>query len=299
MSGIIHKPVLLREIIEYLNLKPGSKIIDATMDGGGYAAAILEKIGSDGKLLGIELDGQLLKETESKIKDGGFAGNAILINDSYVNLKKRAEENNFEPDGIVFDLGLSSWHLEQSGRGFSFKRDEILDMRFNAEARSKTAAEIINQYSVEDLERILKEYGEEPFAGQIAKAIIRARKLAPIIKTQELVRAIEPAVPEWYKHRKIHFATKTFQALRIEVNDELGNVRKGVSAAIDVLKSGGRLVVVSFHGLEDKIVKEIFKEKAKEGKIKFVFKGTVKPKWDEQKENQRSRSAKMKVIEKI
>lgn len=299
MSEIIHKPVLLKEVLEYLNLKPGSKIIDATMDGGGYAVAILEKISPAGKLIGIELDSQMIEGAKTRIKDAGFAGNAILINDSYVNLKKIAEENNFEPDGIVFDLGLSSWHLEQSGRGFSFKRDEILDMRFNAETRSKTAAEIINQYTAEDLERILKEYGEEQFAGQIAKAIVRARKSAPIIKTQELVRVIAPVVPEWYKHRKIHFATKTFQALRIEVNDELGNVRRGVTAAIDVLKSGGRLVAVSFHGLEDKIVKEIFKEKAKEGKIKFVVKGTVKPTWNETRNNPRARSAKMKMVEKI
>ncbi len=299
MSEIIHKPVLLKEVIEYLNLKPGSKIIDATLDGGGYAVAILEKISPEGKLIGIELDNALIKGTESRIKEAGFSENAILINDSYVNLQKIAEENNFEPDGIVFDLGLSSWHLEQSERGFSFKRNEILDMRFNAESQSKTAAEVVNQYTVEDLERILKEYGEEQFAESIAKAIVRARKSTPIIKTQDLVNTIEPVVPEWYKHRKIHFATKTFQALRIEVNDELENVRKGVLAAIGALKSGGRLVVVSFQGLEDKIVKEIFKEKAKEGEIKFVTKRTIKPTWNEQKENPRSRSAKMKVAEKI
>ena len=199
----------------------------------------------------------------------------------------------------MFDLGLSSWHLEQSKRGFSFKKDEILDMRFNPETQPKTAAEIINQYGVEDLEKIFKEYGEEQFAESIAKAIVRARKSKPIIRTQELVGVIEPAVPEWYKHRKIHCATKTFQALRIEVNDELENVRRGVSAAIDVLKSKGRLAVVSFQGLEDKMVKEIFKEKTKEGIIKFVVKGTIKPTWNEQKENPRSRSAKMKIVEKL
>ena len=125
------------------------------------------------------------------------------MNDSYVNLKKICEEKKFEPDGIVFDLGLSSWHLEQSKRGFSFKKDEILDMRFNPETQPKTAAEIINQYGVEDLEKIFKEYGEEQFAESIAKAIVRARKSKPIIRTQELVGVIEPAVPEWYKHRKI------------------------------------------------------------------------------------------------
>ena len=306
MSEIIHKPVLLKEVIECLNLAPGKNIIDATMDGGGYAVAILEKIapeglpaGEAGKLLGIEIDNTLIRGTELRIKEAGFSKNAILMNDSYVNLKKICEEKKFEPDGIVFDLGLSSWHLEQSKRGFSFKKDEILDMRFNPETQPKTAAEIINQYGVEDLEKIFKEYGEEQFAESIAKAIVRARKSKPIIRTQELVGVIEPAVPEWYKHRKIHCATKTFQALRIEVNDELENVRRGVSAAIDVLKSKGRLAVVSFQGLEDKMVKEIFKEKTKEGIIKFVVKGTIKPTWNEQKENPRSRSAKMKIVEKL
>ena len=295
----MHIPVLLNEVIEYLNLASGKNIVDATLDGGGYALAILEKIGPEGKLLGIELDGELFKQTETKIHEAGFEKSAILVNDSYVNLKTICEEKKFEPDGIVFDLGLSSWHLEQSKRGFSFKKDEILDMRFNPETQPKTAAEIINQYGVEDLEKIFKEYGEEQFAESIAKAIVRARKSKPIIRTQELVGVIEPAVPEWYKHRKIHCATKTFQALRIEVNDELENVRRGVSAAIDVLKSKGRLAVVSFQGLEDKMVKEIFKEKTKEGIIKFVVKGTIKPTWNEQKENPRSRSAKMKIVEKL
>src|SRR3990167_5999222 len=204
----MHIPVLLNEVIEYLNLASGKNIADATLDGGGYALAILEKIGPEGKLLGIELDGELFKQTETKIHEAGFEKSAILVNDSYVNLKTICEEKKFEPDGIVFDLGLSSWHLEASKRGFSFKKDEILDMRFNPETQPKTAAEIINQYGVEDLEKIFKEYGEEQFAESIAKAIVRARQSKPIIRTQELVGVIESIVPEWYKHRKIHCATK-------------------------------------------------------------------------------------------
>ena len=259
---------------------------------------ILEKIGPEGKLLGIELDGELFKQTETKIHEAGFEKSAILVNDSYVNLKTICEEKKFEPDGIVFDLGLSSWHLEASGRGFSFKKDEPLDMRFSP-AAAKTALGVVNQYGPEELEKIIGEYGEEQFAGSIARSIVKARREKPLMTTLELVKAIETSVPEWYKHRKIHFATKTFQAIRIEVNDELNNVKKGVAAAIDVLKKDGRLAVVSFQGLEDKIVKEIFKKEVKGGRIKLAVSGTIRPKWAEQRENPRSKSAKMKVAEKI
>ena len=294
----MHIPVLLNEVIEYLNLASGKNIVDATLDGGGYALAILEKIGPEGKLLGIELDGELFKQTETKIHEAGFEKSAILVNDSYVNLKTICEEKKFEPDGIVFDLGLSSWHLEASGRGFSFKKDEPLDMRFSP-AAAKTALGVVNQYGPEELEKIIGEYGEEQFAGSIARSIVKARREKPLMTTLELVKAIETSVPEWYKHRKIHFATKTFQAIRIEVNDELNNVKKGVAAAIDVLKKDGRLAVVSFQGLEDKIVKEIFKKEVKGGRIKLAVSGTIRPKWAEQRENPRSKSAKMKLAEKI
>ena len=148
------------------------------------------------------------------------------------------------------------------------------------------------------MEGLISSLGEEQFAGNIAKNIIRTRREKPIIMTDELVSVISQSVPEWYKHRKINFATKTFQALRVAVNDELGNVKKGMEVAIDVLKPGGRLVVISFQGLEDKIAKEVFREKAKKGIIEFVMKGTIRPTWEEQKSNPRARSAKMKVIQK-
>lgn len=287
-----HVPVLVKEVIEYLNIKSDSKIIDATLDGGGHTLTILEKY-PEVRILGIEFDPVLFKGLK-------FSNDRLIkINDSYVNLKKITEENEFEPDGILFDLGLSSWHLGLSGRGFSFKRNEILDMRFNPEIQSESAADIVNKYSEDDLRELISSLGEEQFAGNIAKNIVRTRREKPIIMTDELVSVISQSVQEWYKHGKIHFATKTFQALRVAVNDELGNVRKGVLAAIDVLKPRGRLVVISFQGLEDKIVKEIFKEKTKEGIVKYVIKGTIKPSWEEQKVNPRARSAKMKVVEKI
>ncbi|HEY4474385.1 MAG TPA: 16S rRNA (cytosine(1402)-N(4))-methyltransferase RsmH, partial [Candidatus Paceibacterota bacterium] len=287
-----HVPVLLSEVIEYLNIRPGSKIIDATLDGGGHTMAILEKY-PEANVLGIEFDPVLF--VSLKIKNDRL----IKINDSYVNLKKIVEEYGFKPDGILFDLGLSSWHYEESGRGFSFKKNEILDMRFNPEVRSESAADIVNKYSEDELGDLISSLGEEKFARNIAKNIVRTRREKPIIMTEELVNVINQSVPEWYKHQKINFATKTFQALRVVVNDELGNVRKGVETAIDILKPGGRLVVISFQGMEDKIVKEIFKEKVKEKVIEFVVKGTVGPSWEEQKSNPRSRSAKMKIVQKI
>lgn len=289
-----HTPVLIKEVLEYLNIKAGAKIVDATLSGGGHTRAILDKL-EDVRVLGIEYDPEIFKNLD--IKDDRLTA----VNDSYVNLKKIIERYDFQPDGILFDLGLSSWHYEKSGRGFSFLRDEYLDMRFNPSESSGQipAAEIINTYDKEELERILKEYGEEQFSHQIADQIIRARKSKAIVRTGELVEIINRAVPEWYKHRKINQATKTFQALRIAVNHELENVERGVREAIDVLKPEGRLVVISFQGLEDKIVKNIFKEKAKAEIVKFVIKGTIKPSWDEKKANPRARSAKMKVVEKI
>ena len=170
-NNSVHKPVLLKEVVEYLDPKPGDQIIDATLDGGGHTLAIAERVAPSGKVLGIELDPVLFKETESRIKNHELRENITLVNDSYTNIENIVREHNFRPKGILFDLGLSSWHYERSGRGFSFRKDEPLDMRYNAyrEVKSKnekvkTAAEIVNTYSKEELEKIIKEYGEEQFA---------------------------------------------------------------------------------------------------------------------------------------
>ncbi len=295
---MIHQPVLLNEVLEYLKPKPGGKYIDATMNGGGHTLAIAERVQPNGIVLGIEWDSELLKETEARIKKQESSANLIFVNDSYVNLKNIVEDHDFQPDGILFDLGLSSWHYETSGRGFTFKKDEPLDMRFNTSG-GVPVSEIVNLYDVPELEQIIRDYGEEQFARSISESIGLNRKKRPIMTTEDLVSVISVAVPEWYKHRKIHFATKTFQALRVVVNDELGNVAKGVRTAIDILKPGGRIVVISFQGHEDKIVREIFKEQVKAGRIIQPVKGTIRPTWPEQQANPRSRSAKMKVVEKI
>lgn len=292
----VHVPVLVKEVLEYLNIQTGSKIIDATINGGGHTKAILEKF-SDVTVLGIEFDPEIFKNLIRQLADEDKR--LTVVNDSYTNIRKIVEEHDFRPDGILFDLGLSSWHYEESGRGFSFKRNEILDMRFNPEVQTESATDVVNKYSENDLRELISSLGEEQFAGNIAKNIIKARKEKPVIMTDDLVKVIGEAVPEWYKHKKIHFATKTFQALRIAVNHELENVEKGMKEAIEALNPGGRLVVISFQGLEDKIVKNIFREKTQDGKVKFVIKGTVKPSWEEVKSNLRARSAKMKIVEKI
>ncbi len=296
IENLVHIPVLVKEVIEYLNIRPGAKIIDATVNGGGHTLAILERF-KDVKILGIEWDPIIFENWKLKIEN--LSQNIILVNDSYVSLKTIVDKYDFEPDGILFDLGLSSWHYEESGRGFSFRRNEILDMRFNPEMESESAVDIVNKYSEDELRELISSLGEEQFAGNIAKNIVRTRREKSIVMTKDLVEVISRSVPEWYKHRKINFATKTFQALRVAVNDELENIRKGIEAAIDILKPGGRLVVIAFQGLEDKVVKEVFKEKHKEGIIEFVVKRTIKPSWEEQKSNPRARSAKMKVVEKI
>jgi len=294
----MHKPVMLNEVIEYLDIKPGAKIVDATLNGGGHTRGILEKY-PDAKILGVEWDPDIFREFQEKASGKEFSDRLIIVNDSYVDLKKIVEEHGFQPDGIIFDLGLSSWHYEKSGRGFTFQKDEPLDMRFHPREDVRTAADIVNTSDRQELEELLTLYGEEKFARSIAENIVKKRNLKPIIRTAELVEVIKDSVPDWYKKRKIHPATKTFQALRIAVNGELENVERGVMAAIDVLKNGGRLVVISFHGLEDKIIREIFKQKAKADVVRWVVKGTIRPKWEEIKVNPRARSAKMKICEKV
>lgn len=294
-----HQPVLLKEVIDYLNPKPGQKFIDATFDGGGHGIAILNLILPKGKLLGIELDSQLLEEFKIRKFKKEFENNLVLANGSYVNLKKIAKENGFlEADGILFDLGFSSWHLNFSGRGFSFLKDEPLDMRFDL-FQTLTAREILNSWPKNDLIKILKEFGEERFALRIAENIVKKRKIKRIERTTELVNIIKESVPNWYKHRKIHFATKTFQALRISVNNELGNLKKALQEALDVVKIKGRILLISFHSLEDRIIKQTFKNWHDNNLVKILTKKPVKPTKGEINKNPRARSAKLRAAIKI
>lgn len=297
----MHTSVLLNEVLEYLDPKPGGQFIDATLNGGGHATAIAERIAPNGRLIGIEWDTELAEQAKNNFAEGPYKDIVTVVNDSYVNVADIAKRYDMRPDGVLFDFGLSSWHYEQSGRGFSFKGDEPLDMRFYASAGSTLvpASQIVNMYEVAELEQIIRDYGEEQFSHQIAEAIGLARKESPIMTTSRLVAVIESAVPEWYKHRKLHCATKTFQALRVVVNNELDNVRAGIEAALEIVKPGGRVIAISFQGHEDKLVREIFKEQVKKNLIVLPAHRTIRPTWDEQQENRRSRSAKMKVAEKI
>jgi len=295
MTSERHTPVLSESVLRFLDPKPGSVIVDCTLNGGGHAA-LLAAHGAH--VLGIEWDPSIASTFYDHHPE--LRETVTVVNENYTGLERICAERGIVPDGVLFDLGLSSIHYAESGRGFSFNQtDEPLDMRYNPQSTAVTAGRLINESEPAELERILREYGEEQFAGQIAAAVAIARRTAPFRTVGDLVQTIEASVPPWYRRQRIHCATKTFQALRVAVNDELGNVTAGVSAAIRVLKPGGHLVVIAFQGSEDKIVRELFKKSAKEGTIRWVTRDTIRPTWQEMKSNPRSRSAKLKVIEKL
>lgn len=298
----MHLPVLKKEVLEYLNPQPNENFIDATLGLGGHTKAIFLRNGPKGKVLGIEIDSEICEKVRREIatSHSQFSKRLILVNDSYINLKKIVKKYNFEKvKGVLFDLGMSSWCLEKSGRGFSFLKDEPLDMRYSRKFPNElTAKKIVNEYSQEEIEKILREYGEERFARRIAERIIQKRKIKPIESTLQLVEIIKEALPRRYKPQKIHFATRTFQALRIAVNDELNNLRKALLQALEILEGKGRLVVISFHSLEDRIVKNFFKAEEKK-KLKILTKKPVRPSPEEIKMNPRSRSAKLRAAIKL
>lgn len=288
-----HVPVLLKEVIDYLNPQANENFIDATVGQGGHTAAILEKNKPKGKVLGVEMDTDIYKELKENMAK--MSDRLILINDSYVNLEKIVKKNDFEPvHGILFDLGMCSWHLEVSKRGFSYLKDEPLDMRFNSK-NDLTAAEIINFWDVEKIEKILREFGEERYARRISSAIKEARKKERIVGTQQLVDILKKVLPKNYDKKRIHFATRTFQALRIAVNDELQVIEDGIKQAIKILEPEGRIAVISFHSLEDRIVKNLFREKAKTGGLSILTKKPISPSSEEIRNNPRSRSAKLRA----
>ena len=278
---MIHQPVLQKEVLKYLDPKANENFIDCTINGGGHALAILERVKPKGKVLGIDSDKEIIGQLKPR-------DNLILICDNFVNLKKIVRELKFKPNGILFDLGMSSWHLDKSGKGFSFLRDEPLDMRYS-EQTDLTAEKIVNEYSLEELEKIIKEYGEERFARKIAKKIVEKRKKKRIKTTLELTEAIK------FKQKRIHFATRTFQALRIAVNDELNILAQTIPQAVDILAPGGRLAVISFHSLEDRIVKNLFKNLSSE-EFEILTNKPIKPSLEEITSNHRSRSAKLRAI---
>lgn len=300
-SGVlsaVHKPVLLKEVLEYLNVKPGENFIDCTAGEGGHSFAILKKNGPEGRLLAIERDTEIFLGLKNKAEEQELQ-RLIIKNDSYVNFKNIIEKENFFPvNGILLDLGMSSWHLEKSNRGFSFLKDEILDMRYDL-SQDLTAEKIINKYKEQEIEKILREYGEEKFSKKIAREIIKERELKKIGRTSELVEIIKRAVLENYTRGRIHYATKTFQALRIAVNKELDNLKRVLPDVSSVLERGGRTVIISFHSLEDRMVKNFLRDIAKEGIAEILTKKPIVAKESEIKLNPRARSAKLRAFVKI
>ena len=296
----IHQPVLLKEAIKYLDPKQGETILDATIDGGGHAFAICVCIGTSGRLVGLDQDVELLKEAELKIKNAKCRTD--LLNGNFRNLDKLLESLKIRLiDAALFDLGMSSFHLEKSGRGFTFQKDEplIMNYKLRLEPQDLTAGEILNKWREEEIFRILKEYGEERYARKIAKNIIEFREHVPLKTTFDLVGVVKKSVPSFYiKKRRIHPATLTFQALRMVVNDELGALKEGLAKAWNVLEENGRLVVISFHSLEDRIVKNFFRDRknSKEGMI--LTKKPIMASEEEIKLNPRARSAKLRAIKK-
>ncbi len=295
-----HQPVLLNEVIQYLNPRPGDNFVDCTVNGGGHSLAILERNKPDGQILGIDLDESALEHLKSKIEGTEFEKRFILVYQNYIFLEKIIQEYNFEPiNGILLDLGMSTWQLQGQGRGFSFWRDENLDMRYDEKSDSLTAEVILNNWPEWKIRQILEEYGEERFAPQIARKISEVRKVVLIKTTGQLVEIIRESVSAPYRHQQIHFATKTFQALRIAVNRELDNLATVLPQIVKVLANGGRAAIISFHSLEDRIVKNFIKEEEKKGTVKNILPNLICPTAEEIFSNPASRSAKMRVIEKI
>ena len=298
----MHKPVLLNKVIEALNIQSGDIVLDGTVGGGGYLRRFCQLVGEKGTVIGLDQDNSVIEGMKDEInKRGTTVGPIHLINENFRNLDKVLDELGISKvDKVVFDLGISSDQLDDSGRGFSFQKNEPLLMTFkkNLTDNDLTAKEIVNNWDEENLADIIFGYGEERFAKKIASGIFQARKEKPIETTFDLVEVIKIAVPDWYQSKKIHFATKTFQALRIAVNDEIVALQEGLEKGFSSLSSGGRIAVVSFHSREDRMVKVFFREKKIKCEGILIVKKPIIPTRDEIQENPRSRSAKLRVIEK-
>jgi 16S rRNA (cytosine1402-N4)-methyltransferase len=286
-----HTSVLLDEVLDALQPRGGAgfRSLDCTVGAGGHAFGLLERSSPDGWLVGLDADAGALDLARTKLAP--FAERLTLVQCNFGQLA----ELELEPvNAIVFDLGLSSMQLESSGRGFSFRPDEPLDMRFDPDANEPSAADLLNRLPEAELERILREYGEEPRARRVAHEIVRRR---PLARTTELVAAVSAALGP--TRGRIHPATRTFQALRIAVNDELGALEAGLDAALELLKPGGRAAVISFHSLEDRIVKWRFRGWADRARARVLTRKPLQPTPQEAHSNPRARSAKLRVAEKV
>ena len=285
---------MVEEVMTFLKCEPGHTYVDATLGGGGHASEILKRSAPDGVVIGMEWDEDALSEARKTLIP--FGDRVKIFRENFVRLPDLMKAESV--DGILLDLGLSSIQVEKEERGFSFKTEGPLDMRMD-QRMNETAAGLVNNLSAEELESTLSQYGEERWAGRIARAIVQEREREPIKTTQALRKIVHRAIPRRFYSRRIDPATRTFQALRIRVNDELENLKKILETAWKSLKSGGRMCVISFHSLEDRMVKETFRTLEKEGEMRVLTKKPVRPCEEEQKRNPRSRSGKLRCAERI
>jgi|694.fasta_scaffold91340_4 16S rRNA (cytosine1402-N4)-methyltransferase len=299
MSDLKHIPVLRDEAIQGLSIRDDGVYVDATVGFGGYTDMISDQIVS-GKVIGIDADKQALALVEKRFYSQVSEGKIILKHSNFRFIEQVLAELRINSvDGIVADLGLSSMELDDISRGFSFKTEAPLDMRFDISSDGMTAADVVNSYSQDNLANLFRDLGDEPFSGRIARVIVEARKKQTISTTTELVGLILSIVPSKFVKKTIHPATRVFQALRMEVNDEIGALNSLLASALNVLNASGRLVVVSFHSGEDRIVKNTFREWKSQGFVNILTKKPITPSEIELSTNPRSSSAKLRIIEKI
>lgn len=307
MTLPIHIPVLLNEVIEGLQVRQGAHIVDCTVGLGGHSAAILERILPSGRLLGIDADPEAIEIARDRLSR--YREAVILVNDNFINLRRICERYQFHPvDGILFDLGVSSLQLDTAERGFSFQLDGSLDMRFDPR-QELTAFNIVNSFPEQQLARLIAEYGEEHRSREIARKIVQNR---PVASTSQLARLVEQVLGR--RHGKIHPATRTFMALRIAVNNELGNLEQALEQTIALLRPGARLAVISYHSLEDRIVKQFMRRSASHclcppgtaicrcghvPTLKVITRKVIKPTSLEVRSNPRSRSARLRIAERL
>ena len=306
-----HVSVLLNECIEGLNIKENGIYVDGTLGGAGHSSEILKRLSNEGRLIGIDHDTDALRAAKERLKD---YSNVTFVHSNFSNIENVLDNLNIDGvDGILMDLGVSSYQLDEGERGFSYMKDAPLDMRMNRE-NDFSAYNVVNEYSEEDLYRIIRDYGEEKFAKRIASFIVENRQEKNIETTLELVEIIKNAIPAKARREGPHPAKRTFQAIRIEVNSELSILNKTIEDGVKKLNKGGRMAIITFHSLEDRIVKNKFRDLAvscrcpkefpvcvcgEKAKVKVISRKAIEPTKEEVEINPRSRSAKLRVIEKL
>lgn len=304
-----HKSVLLNETIDGLNIKPDGIYVDGTLGGGGHAYEVCRRLGEKGSIVGIDQDAAAIEAASARLKD--FGEKVTIVRSNYCDMKSKLHELGIDKvDGIVLDLGVSSYQLDTAERGFSYREDAPLDMRMDTRQKM-TARDIVNDYTEADLYRVIRDYGEDKFAKNIAKHIVQARAVKPVETTAELSEIIRASIPMKFQKKSGHPAKRTFQAIRIELNRELDVLRDSLDDMIDLLNPGGRLCIITFHSLEDRIVKSAFRKNenpctcppdfpvcvcGKKSKGSIITKKPILPSEEELEYNSRSKSAKLRIL---